>query len=58
MLQTLWSGVPQNRDITLFHHNKHNMYTITQNKIALDANDDKRIILHDKISTRALGYHE
>ena len=36
---------------------KHTMYTVTQNKCALSAIDTKRFILHDSVSTRALGHH-
>ena len=32
------------------------IYTKEVNKVALDAKDDKRIILDDKIHTQALGY--
>ena len=34
----------------------HEVYTEEVNKVALDSQDDKRIILEDKIHTHALGY--
>ena len=35
---------------------KHEIFSETVNKIALSADDDKRIILDDKISTLAFGH--
>ena len=43
-------------EVTGFENRQHNMYTVTRNKIALDANDDKRVILNDNISTLAIGH--
>ena len=37
-------------------YKKHNLFTETITKIALLANDDKRIILEDKINTLAYGH--
>lgn len=36
----------------------HKVYTISTNKRMLDANDDKRVILNDNISTRAIGNYK
>ena len=43
--------------VTTFQNREHNMYTTTRSKIALDANDDKRVILPDKISTLPYGHY-
>ena len=39
-----------------FTSKKHNVYTNNINKIVLGNNDDKRIILSDKIMSYQLGY--
>lgn len=36
----------------------HRVYSIEQSKHILDANDDKRYILPDRVSTLAFGHHE
>ena len=42
------------RDMNIFRTKYHDIYSTTVNKIALSANDDKRIIKPDKIDTLAL----
>jgi hypothetical protein len=42
----------------LFRTNHHNVYTIEQNKLALSAYDNKRLILEDGINTLAWGNHK
>jgi len=42
--------------MNVIRSHKHEIYTETINKIALSANDDKQIILPDKIQTNAYGF--
>ena len=44
------------RKMNVIRSHKHEIFSETVNKIALSANDDKRIILNDKISTLPYGY--
>ena len=44
------------RNIIRFHHKNHDIYTVQENKLAMDANDDKRFILNDRINTLAIGH--
>ena len=44
------------RMMNVIRSRKHNLFTEQVNKIALSANDDKRIIMPDKIQTLAHGY--
>ena len=46
----------QLRKMNVFRSRLHNLYTEEVNKVALSANDDKRIILKDKIHTLAHGH--
>ena len=45
------------REQMLFQNKKHNVYTSTVNKLALNRDDDKRIIQADLISTKARGHY-
>jgi len=44
------------RGMTVFRSHKHNIYTEKVNKVALSADDDKRVILDDGIHTLAYGH--
>ena len=46
------------RNIVRFHHKNHDIYTVQESKVALDRNDNKRIILNDNISTLAHGHYK
>ena len=45
------------KDMNIIRHKKHNLYTETITKVALSANDDKRIILEDEINILAYGHY-
>ena len=51
--ECLFSEKPQMRKMNVIRSHKHEIFYKTVNKIALSANDDKRIIMEDKISTLA-----
>ena len=57
-IDTLFSGKPLLRTMNKIRSYKHELYTETVNKIALSADDDKRIIREDKIRTYAYGHYE
>ena len=46
------------RRMNVIRSYKHDMYTEEVNKIALSANDDKRVIMADGIHTLAIGHHK
>ena len=52
----LFSGENQYRQMMTFRSRKHEIFTEEINKVALSADDDKRIILPDKINTLAYGH--
>ena len=54
--ECLFSEKPQMRKMNVIRSHKHEIFSETVNKIALSANDDKRIIKEDKISTLAHGH--
>ena len=53
----LFSGGKQYRKIISINNDKHEIFTYEKNKIALSADDDKRVILSDKIHTLAYGHY-
>ena len=44
------------RNMNVIRSHKHDVYTEEVNKIALSANDDKRVILKDGVHTKVHGY--
>ena len=42
----------------LFENKKHEVYAVNKHKIALDRDDDKRLVQADEITTLARGYVE
>ncbi|XP_072051648.1 uncharacterized protein [Amphiura filiformis] len=55
--QCLTDKKPQTREMNVIRSYKHDIYTETVNKVALDVNDDKRVILEDGIHTHAIGHY-
>jgi hypothetical protein len=55
--EVLFTGKPQYRKMNMIRSERHDIYTITVNKKALSANDDKRVIMDDGISTKAIGHY-
>ena len=56
--ECFFSGAPQMRKMNVIRSYKHEIFSETVNKIALSANDDKRIILDDRISTLSYGHYK
>ena len=56
--ECLFSKNPQMRKLNVIRSYKHEIFSETVNKIALSANDDKRIILEDRISTLSYGHYK
>lgn len=54
--QCLLTGKEQLGSVNVIRSLAHDIYTETVNKVALTANDDKRIILEDGITTLAHGH--
>ena len=54
----LISGKKQMRSMNIIRSHKHEIFTETVNKIALSANDDKRVIREDGIHTFAHGHYK
>ena len=52
----LFSGEKQYRQMNVFRTQKHEIFTEEVNKVALSADDDKRIILPNKVNTLAYGH--
>ena len=52
----LCEGKTVYREQMLFEHKKHEVYTVNKCKIALNRDDDKRIIQEDGITTLARGF--
>ena len=50
----LFSEEEEIRGMNMIRSDKHNIYSMTVNKVALSANDDKRLVGEDKIHTYAL----
>ena len=54
----LFDGKNVYKNQLLFQNKKHDIFTVNINKLALNRDDDKRIVQDDQISTLARGYVE
>ena len=54
----LFNNVQLRRKMNIFRSHKHEVYSEEVNKVALCANDDKRVVLPDGIHTLAHGHYE
>jgi hypothetical protein len=53
----LFTGKPQYRRVNMVHSELHDVYTIICNKPAMSAINDKRVIMDDRKSTKAIGHN-
>jgi hypothetical protein len=53
----LFTGNSQYHKMNVIRSELHDVYTIVINKLALTANDDKRVTLSDGILTKATGHY-
>jgi len=56
-LNCLFTNKEQMRTVHIIRSHFHNIFTETVNKVALPADDDKRVIMADRISTLAIGHY-
>ena len=54
----LFDGKNVYREMMGFRTTKHDIHTVNINKLALNADDDKRIICDDNIRTLARGHYK
>ena len=54
----LFNQTVQMRKMNVIRSYGHEVYTETVNKTALSGNDDKRLVLLDRIHTMAYGHHD
>ena len=53
---SLFDGKTIYREQMLFENKKHEVYTVNKNRIAMNIDDDKSLIMVDGITTLARGY--
>jgi len=56
-LNCLFTNEEQMRKMNIIRSRFHNIFTESVNKVALSADDDKRVVMEDKISTLAIGHY-
>ena len=52
--ECLFSEKEVMKDMNIIRSKNHDSFSMTMNKIALSANDDKRLTCEDKINTKAM----
>ena len=52
--ECLFSEEEVMKDMNIIKSKHHDIYSMTVNKLALSANDDKRLICENKINTKAI----
>ena len=57
MENCLFNEESQRRKMNIIRSHDHDVYSETVNKVALSYEDDKRVILEDKIHTLAHGHY-
>ena len=55
--ECLFTGNEQMRKMSVIRSRKHTLYTEEVNKVAMSANNDKGVILPDRIHTLAIGHY-
>ena len=56
--ECLFTGNKQMRKMNIIRSRKCTLYTEEVNKVAMLANNDKRVILPDKVHTLAIGHYK
>ena len=56
--ECLFNNTIVEKEMNIIIHKNHDLYSETIKKVALSANDDKRVILENKIDTLALGHYK
>ena len=55
-MQTLFGQEKMLRKMNVIRSHKHEIYSEEVNKVALSGDDDKRIVMEDRIQTMAYGH--
>jgi len=56
-LNCLFTNKEQMSTMNIIRSRFHNIFTATINKVSLSADDVKRVVMEDKISTLAIGHY-
>ena len=55
-METLFGRTKMLRKMNVIRSHKHEIYSEEVNKVALSGDDDKRIVMEDRIRTMAYGH--